>query len=147
MQSSAQRVCDPVRAQPAVIAVEEPATLTQPELERLSELTSWGDSDLNRLLKDIHAGDTEHTLISIARIDGRIVGWAATETWRYFVLMNCYVDEDLREQGIGTALVRALIPTYKDTYRHQPYVDRKAKAFYERAVPELFELPKAKRVT
>lgn len=113
----------------------------------MAELTSYNDSDLTRLLKDIHAGDTEHTLISLARIDDVIIGWAAAETWRYFVLMNCYVHEDLRERGIGRALVRALIPKYKETYRHQPYVDCKARRFYERSVPELFQLPKAKRVT
>ena len=98
MQSSAQRVCDPIRTCPAIVTVVEPSALTQPELERLAELTIWGDSDLNRLLKDIHAGDTEHVHISLATIDGRIVGWAATEPWRYLVLMNCYVDEDLRYQ-------------------------------------------------
>lgn len=129
----------------AAITVVAPTDLTPPELERLSELTTWGDSDLNRLLKDIHAGDTENTHISLAKIGGRIVGWAASEVWRYLVLMNCYVDEDLRDQGIGTALVRALIPIYKGTYQHQPYVDLKAKAFYTRAAPELFALPKAKR--
>jgi GNAT superfamily N-acetyltransferase len=60
--------------------------------------------------------------------------------------MNCYVDEHLREQGIGRALVRALIPKYKEMYQHQPYVDHKARVFYMRSAPELFELPRARKV-
>lgn len=148
VQSSAHIVCDRARARQAAISVVAPAALTLSELERLAELTIYGDSDLTRLLKDIHAGATEGVLISVAKLGGIIVGWAAVDVWRrYLPLMNCYVHEDYRERGIGTVLVRALIPVYKETYAHQPYVDAKARRFYTRAVPELFELPEAKRVT
>lgn len=132
---------------PAVISVVEPGDLTELELTRLASLTLLGLSDLNLLLKDIHAGDVEGVLISLAKIEGVIWGWAAIDTWRHFVCMNCFVEECWREQGIGTALVRALVPRYKAAYQCRPHVDTSALEFYERAVPELFQLPRAKRAT
>lgn len=147
MQSTAERPSDRDGACPARISTIDPDDLTASELERLSELTIWGNSDLTRLLVDIREGQAQGVLITLAKVDSRIVGWAAVDRYKHYVLMNCYVDEAYREQGIGTALVQALVPAYEELYQVQPYVDANAMRFYVRAVPLLFNLPKAKKAT
>jgi len=146
MRSAAQPLHHRAGACPARIIVVVPSSLTPAELGRLAELTLCNDdSDLNRLLRDIRVGKFEDVRIALAHLGARIVGWAATDIYLNHVFLNCYVDEDHREQGIATALVQALIPSYLELYKHQPNVDVRARDFFMRTAPVLFDLPKAKR--
>lgn len=148
MSAAAQSLLHRARTCPARITVVVPSSLTPGDLARLAELTLCNDdSDLNRLLRNIHAGELEHMCISLAHIDARIVGWAATDSYISRMFLNCYVDEDHREQGVATALIQALVPNYMELYKIQPLVDVRARDFFMRVAPALFQLPKAKRTT
>lgn len=147
MQAAMQSLRTRIRACPARITVVVPSSLTPGDLARLAELTLCNDdSDLNRLLRSIHAGELEDVCISLAHVDERIVGWAAIDSYSSRMFLNCYVDADHREQGIATALVQALVPNYLERYKSQPLVDIRAKDFFMRVAPALFDLPKAKRI-
>lgn len=125
----------------------KPAALTSTILSRLQELTIWGNSDLTRLLIDIREGSAAGVLISLAYVNEYLVGWAAVDKWRHYVLMNVYVDDTYRGRGIGTKLVRSLIEPYKKEYDRRPYVEGSALRFYMRAAPELFAMPKLERTS
>lgn len=47
---------------------------------------------------------------AVAELDGVIVGWASTENREIGVLevMNVYVDDSLRDQGVGTAMLELI---------------------------------------
>ncbi len=77
--------------------------------------------------------------ISLARVDGVLIGWSVVcLTARCVAKFNVFVKEEYRGCGVGSELVRQLTRVYDEIAEVPPTIARQYRGFYLRAAPDLF---------
>lgn len=138
-----------------------PSELTSAEVNVLSTLRSLEDpaSDMTLTVKQLRENPKsmdKAVRIILAEAGGDIVGWSVVEVYttqrdNQYCLLNTYVREDFREQGIGRELTLRANAAYPEVSSMPPDFralalqarilnePRPGEDFYRRVLPQYFD--------
>ncbi len=122
----------------------------RPFLSRLHDLRLDGLTGMGVYLRELEQRPAYlegNSRISLARIDGVLVGWAMVcLTVRCVAKFNVFVQWEYRSYGIGSELVRQLARVYGEVTEVPPTIAKQYRGFYLRAAPDLFAKSKIVRL-